>query len=163
MNCPSCGAPLRVERGLINLRCDYCKTSVYSAPDAEGLRYASEAEGMQCPVCGGSLWDATLTNVPLRACKQCQGMLVPMGAFEGLIQQVRARHEGKEIPVTEDASSLDRKLECPSCHHPMETHFYYGGGHVVMEDCERCELNWLDGGALMRIACAPREEEASSY
>ncbi len=154
---------MRVERGLINLHCDYCKSVVYSAPDAEGLRYLGEAEGCQCPVCEVSLWDAALGNLPLRACKQCHGVLVAMGAFEGLIQQVRAQHEGKEIPVTEDARDLDRKLNCPSCHRPMETHFYYGGGHVVMEDCEHCELNWLDGGALMRIACTPRQEEAPSF
>ena len=29
-----------------------------------------------------------------------------------------------------------------------------------MEDCERCELNWLDGGALLRIVHAPHSEEA---
>jgi Zn-finger nucleic acid-binding protein len=43
----------------------------------------------------------------------------------------------------------------------MDTHFYYGGGHVVMENCERCELNWLDGGTLMRIAHAPHSEDAA--
>jgi Zn-finger nucleic acid-binding protein len=147
---------MRTERGLINLRCDYCRSSLYSASDVEGLRYLGEAEGFQCPACQAPLWDATLMNVPVRACKQCGGMLVAMGAFEGLIEQVRAQHEGKEIPVTEDAGGLGRKLNCPICHRAMDTHFYYGGGHVVIEDCERCELNWLEGGALQRIAYAPR-------
>jgi Zn-finger nucleic acid-binding protein len=30
-----------------------------------------------------------------------------------------------------------------------------------MENCERCELNWLDGGTLMRIAHAPHSEDAA--
>ena len=47
------------------------------------------------------------------------------------------------------------------CHHTMDTHFYYGGGHAVMEIAKRCELNWLDGGALMRIVRAPHSEEAA--
>ena len=88
-------------------------------------------------------------------------MLVPMGAFETLIEQVRTAHPGAEIPVADDASDVSRKLECPQCHHAMDTHFYYGGGHVVMEDCERCELNWLDGGTLMRIVHAPHSEEVA--
>ena len=83
-----------------------------------------------------------------------------MGAFEELIAQARAEHTGSESPLAGDGSDLSRRLECPQCHHPMDTHFYYGGGHVVMEDCERCELNWLDGGALQRIAHAPHPEEA---
>jgi Zn-finger nucleic acid-binding protein len=37
----------------------------------------------------------------------------------------------------------------------METHFYTGGGNVVIDDCERCELNWLDAGELVTIARAP--------
>ena len=37
----------------------------------------------------------------------------------------------------------------------MDTHFYAGGGNVVLDDCSRCELNWLDAGEFMSIARAP--------
>jgi Zn-finger nucleic acid-binding protein len=37
----------------------------------------------------------------------------------------------------------------------MDTHYYAGGGNVVIDDCSRCELNWLDAGELMAIARAP--------
>jgi Zn-finger nucleic acid-binding protein len=43
----------------------------------------------------------------------------------------------------------------------METHPYGGGGNVIIEDCERCELNWLDHGELERIVQAPDREYAS--
>jgi Zn-finger nucleic acid-binding protein len=37
----------------------------------------------------------------------------------------------------------------------MDTHYYAGGGNVVIDDCSRCELNWLDAGELMSIVRAP--------
>jgi Zn-finger nucleic acid-binding protein len=151
---------MRLAGGLTSLRCDYCHSLYYSAADDEGVRYLDELQEFLCPVCAVPLWNATLANLPMRACKKCRGMLVAMGSFEGLIAQMRTTHPGAELSVADDGSDLSRRLECPQCHHPMETHFYYGGGHVVMEDCERCELNWLDGGALMRIVHVPHSEEA---
>ena len=151
---------MRMAGGQESLRCDYCKNIYFSGPDVQGVRYLDELPGLLCPVCAVPLWNATLAGAPLRACKRCRGMLVAMGAFQGLIEQVRAEHAGTQTPATSDEVDPSRKLECPSCHHTMESHFYYGGGHVVMVDCERCEVNWLDGGALMRIVRAPRHEEA---
>jgi Zn-finger nucleic acid-binding protein len=152
---------MRVTSGLVSLRCDYCGSVCYVTPDDQGVQYLGEEEELPCPVCAVPLWDATLAGVPLHACKKCRGLLVPMGAFAALIEQVRTQHPGAEIPVAEGDADLSRRLECPQCHHTMDTHFYYGGGHVVMEDCERCELNWLDGGALMRIVHAPHAEETA--
>ncbi len=151
---------MQLAGGLTSLRCDYCKSIVNTAPDDEGVRYLDELEELLCPACMVPLWNATFANVPIRSCKKCHGILVAMGAFEELIAQAHAEHPGSESPVAEDGSDLSRKLDCPQCHHSMDTHFYYGGGHVVMEDCERCELNWLDGGALLRIVHAPHSEEA---
>jgi Zn-finger nucleic acid-binding protein len=37
----------------------------------------------------------------------------------------------------------------------MDTHYYGGPGNVVIDDCSRCFLNWLDHGELMRIVEAP--------
>ncbi len=36
----------------------------------------------------------------------------------------------------------------------MDTHYYEGGGNVVIDDCSRCELNWLDSGELLIIGRA---------
>ncbi len=160
MNCPSCGAPLRLAGGLTSLRCDYCRCVVPLAPDDEGMRYLDEVAELLCPVCAVPLWNATLANAPVHACKKCRGLLVAMGAFEGLVEGVRAQNPGGAMPAAGDDNELSRKLACPRCHRPMETHFYYGGGHVVMEDCERCEVNWLDSGAIKRIARAPQSESA---
>jgi Zn-finger nucleic acid-binding protein len=154
---------MRVSGGLLSLRCDYCKSVVYTAADDEGVRYMEELVDVLCPVCAVPLWNASIENVSIRACKKCRGMLIAMGAFEGLIGLVRDENPKAEAPVADDGSDLKRKLQCPVCHRAMETHFYYGGGHVVMEDCERCELNWLDGGELMRIAHMLRPEAAEDW
>jgi Zn-finger nucleic acid-binding protein len=37
----------------------------------------------------------------------------------------------------------------------MDTHPYGGPGNVIIDDCERCEVNWLDYGELQRIVRAP--------
>jgi len=37
----------------------------------------------------------------------------------------------------------------------MLAHVYGGPGNIVIDTCERCQLNWLDPGELRRIALAP--------
>jgi Zn-finger nucleic acid-binding protein len=37
----------------------------------------------------------------------------------------------------------------------MDTHFYEGPGNIIIDDCSRCFLNWLDQGELMRVVHAP--------
>ena len=36
-------------------------------------------------------------------------------------------------------------------------------GNVIIDDCSRCELNWLDHGELMRIATAPDRAYDENY
>ena len=48
-----------------------------------------------------------------------------------------------------------RRVTCPECGRPMRAHIYAGPGNVVIDTCERCGFNWLDGGELRRIAAAP--------
>jgi Zn-finger nucleic acid-binding protein len=146
-----------------SLCCDYCKSIQVPEADDLGVRYFDELPELQCPVCTVPLWNSTLTGISIGACKQCRGLLIKMPTFEDLIEQVRTEHPGTVMTVGGDAADVSRKLECPSCHHTMDTHFYYGGGHVVMEDCERCNVNWLDGGALLRIVHAPHRQEGESY
>ena len=80
---------MHVAGGILSLRCDYCKNSIYTGTDDEGIRYFEELENVLCPVCAIPLWNASLHNVSIRACKKCRGMLVGMNVFEGLIDQLR--------------------------------------------------------------------------
>jgi Zn-finger nucleic acid-binding protein len=137
------------------LRCHYCKNIYFSAPDDSGIRYLDQLQDRQCPVCAIPLWNASLSRLGVQACKRCRGVLVPMGLLEDLIENMRADHPGVSFPSAPDYDGLSRRLRCPQCGRPMETHFHYGGGSAVVEDCEKCSVIWLEHDSLMRIVHAP--------
>jgi Zn-finger nucleic acid-binding protein len=150
---------MRLTSGNASLQCDYCKNVVISRADDTGVQLLEEVVDRPCPACSAPLWNSVLALVRLNACKQCHGLLVPMGTFGDLIENMRAEHPETMIPGPADPADLERKVDCPLCHRRMDTHFYYGGGHAVMSTCDRCEVHWLDGGVLMQIVWAPRESE----
>jgi Zn-finger nucleic acid-binding protein len=80
-------------------------------------------------------------------------MLVAMMEFQSLIDAARTL-SGPVAGLPAEVNELDRRINCPHCHHAMEAHFYAGGGNVVMDTCEACCLHWLDHGELARIARA---------
>lgn len=147
--------------GNASLRCDYCQTVVVVAPDDAGVQFVDQASGLACPEDAAPLWNAVLVRVPIRACNQCHGLLVTMGAFEDLIGNMRAVHPEEMDSPPANPADLNRKVTCPNCHQAMDTHFYFGGGHAVISTCEQCELHWLEGGVLMRIVRAPRDNVAA--
>lgn len=153
---------MRLGSGNTSLRCEYCKTVVTLAQDEDGIQFLDEAPELECPACATSLWNAVLARVELHACKQCHGLLVAMSGLEPLVESMRAAHPGSEIPASADPADLDRKVVCPRCHGRMDSDFYAGGGNAVISSCERCELNWLEGGALMRIVRAPQASDAEA-
>ena len=153
MNCPACGAPMRLDSGAESLTCDYCHSVYFPGKNDDGVRVLGAATEDTCPVCGIPLMDASLAGTRIRYCTCCRGMSVAMDIFAALVEAVRAGQEGAEIPPTPpDPSELRRRLNCPHCHQTMDTHFYAGPGDVVLSDCEHCLLDWLDHGKLMRIA-----------
>ena len=155
MNCPSCGAPLRLEGHEEGLACDYCKSIYYPEKNAEGVRVLNDTADESCPVCAIPLRHALLARERIRYCTRCHGMLIPMEVFVGLVQELKANGNGPVIPQPPNPHELDRHIQCPRCHHPMDTHYYGGPGNIVIDDCSRCYLNWLDDGELMRIVRAP--------
>lgn len=156
MNCPGCGAPLHVSEHDESLRCEYCRSVFTPQQNDEGVRMLGESSPLACPVCAVPLQQASLAGHRILACTKCQGLLVPMNDFVALLDQLRSAHPGTgAVQPPADPQSLDRRLNCPQCHRPMDTHFYEGPGNVVIDDCSRCFLNWLDQGELMRIVRAP--------
>jgi hypothetical protein len=89
-------------------------------------------------------------------------MLIQMDTFVAIVHNLRAHHEiSAEAAHQPDWNEMDRRIKCPQCGQDMDTHPYGGGGNVIIEDCEGCELNWLDYGELERIVLAPDREYAS--
>lgn len=82
-------------------------------------------------------------------------MLIPMQALEALADELRTGQGSEVVPTVPGKDELQRKINCPQCHHPLDAHFYAGPGNAVIDSCENCSLIWLDRGVLMRIAHAP--------
>ncbi len=163
MNCPSCGAPLRLEGNDEGFACDYCKNIYYPDKNDDGVRVLGEPAPETCPVCAIPLMHAILAHERIRYCTRCRGMLIPMDMFQPLIEELKSGLATHAVPHPPDRRQLDRHIDCPQCRHRMDTHFYGGPGNIVIDDCSRCYLNWLDRGELIRVAQAPdRQYESMS-
>src|SRR5262249_60580539 len=93
---------------------------------------------------------------PLLACPPCYGLLTDMNRFATVIAAVRAGDERLfRVALPRRQNPGERLINCPQCRQPMLSHIYGGPGNVVIDSCERCQLNWLDPGELRRIAMAP--------
>jgi Zn-finger nucleic acid-binding protein len=157
MNCPSCGAPMHATGD--TFQCDYCKSVYVPGKDDEGVSLLGEGPGDECPICAIALEKASIAKTPILYCGKCRGMLISMEIFPTVIETLRAQQHGDSPAPAADPKGLERHINCPHCHNPMEAHYYAGPGNVVLDSCENCELNWLDHGELLRIARAPEYEE----
>ena len=161
MNCPTCGAPLDWVSGDDSLHCEYCQGVYVPEKNADGVRRLGASSPLTCPVCNVPLEQAVLAGRHILCCSRCQGMLVGMDDFVALIEELRAdRGGGGSIQPAPDRKGLERRIACPQCRQPMDTHFYDGPGNVIIDDCSRCSLDWLDAGELMRVVRAPGHEYA---
>ena len=133
--------------------CDHC-LSQQEAP-IDYVELLSETSNL-CPICSTPLSTSRLEGHPLLCCGRCFGMLVEMKRFVTIIDAVRAREERTlRTALPRRQNPADRLINCPTCGQPMLGHIYAGPGNVVIDSCERCQVNWLDSGELRRIAVAP--------
>lgn len=132
--------------------CEYCKTLVIPNKNKDGIGVLGEISAFECPVCGVPLEHAVIDRHRILYCTRCCGSLISMPVFVSVVGDLRAHQSGAwEIPRPPDPQELRRKLRCPKCKQQMDTHYYAGPGNIIIDDCDRCELNWLDNGELMRV------------
>jgi Zn-finger nucleic acid-binding protein len=86
MNCPSCGAPMRLESDAESLTCDYCGTLVFPEKTDDGVRVLGAPTDEMCPKCAIGLVDAAFSGVRILYCTRCRGMLIGMEVFAALVQ-----------------------------------------------------------------------------
>jgi Zn-finger nucleic acid-binding protein len=135
--------------------CDHCGNQQEAPAAIEYLELLSETSSL-CPICTTPLSTSRLEGHSLLCCARCFGMLIDMSRFATVIDAVRAHEERSfRIALPRRQNPADRLISCPTCGHPMLGHFYGGPGNVVIDSCERCQVNWLDPGELRRIAVAP--------
>jgi Zn-finger nucleic acid-binding protein len=148
---------MRLKADMGSFTCDYCQRVVLPEKNDDGVRVLNEPAGQDCPVCNTPLVRASLAKVPIVYCTGCRGMLIPMQALEPLADELRTGQGSEAVPTVPGKDELQRKINCPQCHHAMDTHYYAGPGNVVIDSCEDCSLIWLDSGELMRIARATND------
>jgi Zn-finger nucleic acid-binding protein len=152
---------MRLEEDRQFLTCEYCGNVHFPDPNSEGVRVLEVPSELACPVCAIPLVHAAAGGERILYCGRCRGMLISMDRFTGIIQDLRSRRETTVAPPSPpNWKDLDRRIKCPRCSQPMDTHPYGGGGNVIMDDCENCSLNWLDYGELERIVRAPDPQYA---
>jgi Transcription factor zinc-finger len=99
---------------------------------------------------------AALAGRRIKLCTQRQGMLVSMDDFVAVLEELRSQRSGYgSLQPAPGRQALQRRIDCPRCHQPMDTHFYEGPGNIIIDDCSRCSINWLDKGELMQVVRAP--------
>ena len=153
-NCANCGAPLTLDFGRGILVCGHCGSQQQPSLLPEYVDLQGETS-LLCATCATPLSAARLDGCSLLCCARCHGMLIEMGRFAEIIEAVR-RREGRTSPIVlpRRQNPSDRAITCPSCGQAMLAHLYAGPGNVVIDTCERCQVNWLDAGELRRIARA---------
>jgi Zn-finger nucleic acid-binding protein len=138
------------------LTCGFCGNVKVLEPDADGVALLGAPTELKCPACGAALEEAAVHDRRVLCCPRCRGLLVGMGTFADAVGLLRSERTGSpEPPHHFDPKDLERKLACPHCGAPMDTHRYGGPGNVALSSCEFCELDWLDHGALRHVVAAP--------
>jgi len=141
--------------------CEHCGSIQVPPANEDGIRVFDVPGTSSCPICICALVYASTAGERILFCKTCHGMLISMAVFQEVILDLKGRREnvGYIAPPFE-SRDLDRRIACPQCSRPMVTHLYGGGGNVVIDNCERCGVNWLDYGELDRIVRAPDQTYA---
>lgn len=156
MNCHSCGAPMKFDHEKIYFSCEYCTSLFFPEESLDGIRATDEETNLSCPVCALPLVIAYAGKTRLFNCQKCRGVLVEQAIFLPLIHYIRSKSKGPPIhPPPLRLEELKRKVFCPRCRNPMDTHPYGGPGNIVIDNCPRCQLNWLDHNELHRITRSP--------
>jgi Zn-finger nucleic acid-binding protein len=147
---------MRLKPDVDSFVCDFCQTVYIPQANEDGVRVLDESASLACPVCRASLVHAAIAGTRILYCRACRGMLIGMDRFVGLIQDLRSNRDTPAATLPPpDPKDLQRRINCPRCGNRMDTHPYGGPGNVIIDDCEHCQVNWLDYGELQRIVRAP--------
>lgn len=159
--CDSCGAPMELVPGRHYFHCEYCGSFAFPKPSEDGVAVLGESGDTYCPICSSTMSTASVAEVRVLHCETCQGVLASQEAFAVIVKLLRARASGEPDPTRPiDRRELERRVSCACCGQTMGTHPYYGPGHVVVDNCARCGVIWLDRGELASIRDAPGRDRA---
>jgi Zn-finger nucleic acid-binding protein len=165
MNCTSCGAAMALVASRRYFHCGHC--GAYSFPDAveaDGVVVVGRsAQAPTCPTCAVPMAHALLDDQhPIDFCARCRGILMPRTSFAAVTQKRRAWATSTPTePSPLNREELGRRLVCPRCDRAFDTYPHFGPGNVVIDNCARCDLIWLDFGEMRQIVDAPGRDRGS--
>lgn len=149
MNCINCGGGLQPVGNRPYFRCPYCETFHFPQELADGVAVVGGETRHSCPVCTESLTHAAIDGHAVEYCATCRGFLAGNATFNQIVQLKRARNGGAQpVVMPFDRTELARRVKCPTCTKPMDTHPYHAGGNAVIDTCHRCCIVWLDAGEI---------------
>jgi Zn-finger nucleic acid-binding protein len=161
VNCPACGAPITPKPDTAGYLCGYCRAAFYPGEEEDGVQRSEDAAAPvvtdSCPLCSQGLVHARIAGTHVLFCNRCHGLLLPMSALPGLIEQIHRTVDKPAVQAPPEPADLQRVVHCPRCQQRMDTHFYAGPGNVIVDSCGACLVLWLDRGELTRIVHAPDE------
>jgi Zn-finger nucleic acid-binding protein len=156
MNCANCGGGLRPVGNRPYFRCPYCQTFHFPEETGDGVAVVEGEVRYSCPVCSDPLTRAAVGGHEVAYCRVCRGFLAANATFGRIVHLKRAENGSREhVPVPFAPEELRRRVSCPRCRKPMDTHPYHAGGNAVIDTCSRCHLVWLDAGELTVIGRYP--------
>lgn len=164
MNCANCGAAMELIESRRYFFCRHCGSFQFPEPGEDGIRVVGRSvEAPPCPVCKAPLAQALLDDAhPVHFCATCRGVLTPRHTFADVVTLRRAWASNPPVePRPIDQRSLARELACPLCRTRLTTHPYYGPGNVIIDNCESCDIIWLDFWELKQIADAPGRDRGA--
>jgi Zn-finger nucleic acid-binding protein len=167
MNCHNCGAAMELVESRRYFRCRHCGSYHFpTTVESDGIRVSGTPAGAPgCPVCDKPMAHAVLDDEhAVDFCTTCRGVLLPRAAFATVTNKRRAWATTPPAePTPLDRRELRRALVCPKCRGRFETYPHLGPGSVVIDNCTRCDLIWLDFGELRQIENAPGSDRGSKH
>lgn len=163
MNCTNCGAGLRPVGNRDYFRCPYCETFHFPEETEDGIAGLGSATPYACPVCADPLTAAAIDGHEVGYCRTCRGFLSSNAAFGRIVQAKRAKCGSPDhVALPFAPEELRRRVSCPRCRKPMDSHPYHAGGNAVIDTCARCAVVWLDAGELTVIGRYPNRTRATA-
>jgi Zn-finger nucleic acid-binding protein len=165
MNCPNCAAAMELVESRRYFVCRHCGTNHFPQTiEQDGIRIVGHPAGApECPVCRDAMAHALLDDDhPVDFCTRCRGLLLPRTTFATVVNTRRAwASHVPAAPVPFDRRELHRELSCPRCGGRFDTYPHLGPGSVVIDNCTRCDLIWLDFGEMQQMVDAPGRDRGS--
>lgn len=109
---------------------------------------------MICPVCKYGMIVVEYHNIELDYCNSCKGVWFDSGELELLLKsqildEPKAFSDG--IFISREASSLEKKRNCPICGHKMKKTAIGGQPEILIDVCRDKHGLWFDGGEVTQL------------